>query len=135
MKKVFIEKCNQFNTVKVFDLDTNTIEIYNVSKNSGFPFGQKTKYTVEEMGYSSIEDAIKQLKKRNLLHEEVDYKQQKSNEKLGYLKLGAERIKRAGRICSTDFEDVINKLKSYGLNYCDAQNQIIGYYEYEVGFN
>ena len=135
MTKVFIERCNNFDMVKIFDFDFNTMELYKVAKNSGFPFGEKTKYTMEEMGYIDINDAIKQLKKRGLLHEEIDYKEQKNNERIGYLKLGVERIKRAGRCNTNDFEDVIEKLKNYGLGYCDAQNQIIGLWEYEIGFN
>jgi len=73
---------------------------------------------------------MKALKERKLLGQEIDYQEQKESERIGYIKLGIERIKRHERINTNDFEDVINKLSSYGLGFVDAQNQIISAYQH-----
>jgi len=62
----------------------------------------------------------------------IDYKEQNKDEKLRYIKLGVERIKKAGRINTTDFEDICNELSNYGMGFCDAQNVIIANYLMEV---
>ena len=71
---------------------------------------------------------IKELKKRNLLGAEISYQELFDLEKIGYIKLGIERIKRAGRINAADFHDVIEKLKKYGIDPAASQKMIIESY-------
>jgi len=113
-----------WNEIKIIDFETGSFTQYNVDDNIGFPFGTPWKTTVFEMGYTSVKECLKTLKERNLLGHEVDNAEQKESERIGYIKLGVERIKRAGRINTGDFEDVCNKLSKYGMGFCDSQNSI-----------
>lgn len=135
MKKVYKEIGNKCNTIRIFDYDNNTFTMYHTSKNIGFPFGIPQHELITDMGYTSLDDAIKQLTHRGHInkYQLIDYGIQRENEKIAYIQLGVERIKRNNRVNTNDFIDVIEKLQSYGLGFCDAQNQIIGLYEYQIG--
>ena len=128
MKRVFIKEVERMKEVTMFDLDNNTFTFYYHSKNLGFKFGVEKAFSVEEMGYKSIKDMIRELKKRNLLGTEISYQELLELEKIGYIKLGADRIKRAGRINAADFQDVIEKLKKYGIDPAASQKMIIESY-------
>lgn len=134
MKRVFKNEISYkgWAEIRIIDLENNTFTFYHVDNAIGFPFGVHMHMTITEMGYTSAKDCIKQLKHRKLLGIELDYKEQKEAERLGLLKLGVERIKMHNRVNTKDFEDIIQQLSAYGLNYCDAQEQIIGLYEYEL---
>ena len=128
MKRVFIKEVERMKEVTMFDLDNNTFTFYYHSKNLGFKFGVEESFSVEVMGYKSIKHMIKELKKRNLLGTEISYQELLELEKIGYIKLGADRIKRAGRINAADFQDVIEKLKKYGIDPAASQRTIIESY-------
>ena len=128
MKRVFIKEVERMKEVTMFDLDNNTFTFYYHSKNLGFKFGVEESFSVEVMGYKSIKHMIKELKKRNLLGTEISYQELLELEKIGYIKLGADRIKRAGRINAADFQDVIEKLKKYGIDPGAAAKMIIESY-------
>lgn len=128
MKRVFIKEVEKMKEIRIFDLDNNTFTFYYHSKNLGFKFGVEKSFLIEEMGYKSIKHMIKELKKRNLLGNETSYQEFLKLEKIGYIKLGADRIKRAGRINAADFQDVIEKLKKYGIDPAASQKMIIESY-------
>ena len=128
MKRVFIKEAERMKEVKIFNLNDNTFTFYYHSKNLGFKFGVEKSFSVEVMGYKSIKHMIKELKKRNLLGAEISYQELFDLEKIGYIKLGIERIKRAGRINAADFQDVIEKLKKYGIDPAASQKMIIESY-------
>ena len=128
MKRVFIKEVEKMKEIRIFDLDNNTFTFYYHSKNLGFKFGVEKSFLVEEMGYKSIKHMIKELKKRNLLGTEISHQELFDLEKIGYIKLGIERIKRAGRINTADFQDVIEKLKKYDMNPIDSERTIIESY-------
>ena len=128
MKRVFIKEVERMKEVTMFDLDNNTFTFYYHSKNLGFKFGVEESFSVEVMGYKSIKHMIKELKKRNLLGTEISYQELLELEKIGYIKLGADRIKRAGRINAADFQDVIEKLKKYGIDPAASERTIIESY-------
>ena len=128
MKRVFIKEVERMKEVRMFDLDNNTFTFYYHSKNLGFKFGVEESFSVEVMGYKSIKHMIKELKKRNLLGTEISYQELLELEKMGYIKLGADRIKRAGRINAADFQDIIEKLKKYGIDPGAAAKMIIESY-------
>lgn len=128
MKRVFIKEAERMKEVRMFNLDNNTFTFYYHSKNLGFKFGVEKSFSVEVMGYKSIKHMIKELKKRNLLGAEISYQELFDLEKIGYIKLGIERIKRAGRINAADFQDVIEKLKKYGIDPAASQKMIIESY-------
>ena len=128
MKRVFIKEVERMKEVTMFDLDNNTFTFYYHSKNLGFKFGVEESFSVEVMGYKSIKHMIKELKKRNLLGTEISYQELLELEKMGYIKLGADRIKRAGRINAADFQDIIEKLKKYGIDPGAAAKMIIESY-------
>lgn len=134
MKKVYKQIGNKYNTIRVFDYDNNTFTMYQTEKTIGFPFGIPQHELITDMGYKSLNDAIKQLTKRGHVNQDqlIDYKEQRESDKAGYIQLGVERIKLKNRVNTDDFIDVIEKLKDYGLNFVDAQNQIIGLYEYQI---
>ena len=125
MKRVFIKEVEKMKEIRIFDLDNNTFTFYYHSKNLGFKFGVEKSFLIEEMGYKSIKYMIKELKKRNLLGSEISCQELLELEKIGYIKLGADRIKRAGRINAADFQDIIEKLKKYGI---DSERTIIESY-------
>ena len=128
MKMVFIKEVEKMKEIRIFDLDNNTFTFYYHSKNLGFKFGVEKSFLIEEMGYKSIKHMIKELKKRNLLGTEISHQELFDLEKIGYIKLGADRIKRAGRINAADFKDVIEKLKKYGIDPAASQKMIIESY-------
>jgi hypothetical protein len=132
MKKVFVqETINNNYEVRIFNMESGEFSHYYQDKNIGFTFSEYTT-TAADMGYKSINDCLKQLKHRFDLGQEVDYQEQLRSEKIGWINLGVERIKRNKRVNTRDFEDIIQKLSKYGLGYCDAQNQIIATYEYSL---
>lgn len=110
--------------VKLINMETGEFTSYTTHKKLSFPFGVSYTTTVTDMGYKNVTECIKTLKSRNMLGQKVDYKEQRESERLGYIQLGVERIKRTNRINTLDFEDVIKKLANYGMNYVDAQNVI-----------
>jgi len=118
-------KNHGWNEIKIIDIETGDFTQYNVCNTIGFSFGDPWKTSVFEMGYTSVKECLKTLKERNYLGYEVNYAEQKESERIGYIKLGVERIDKAGRINTKDFEDVCNKLSGYGMGFCDAQNSII----------
>ena len=128
MKRVFIKELERMKEVRMFNLDNNTFTFYYHSKNLGFKFGVEKAFSVEEIGYKSIKHMIKELKKRNLLGTEISHQELFNLEKIGYIKLGADRIKRAGRINVADFQDVIEKLKKYDIEPTDSERTIIESY-------
>jgi len=127
MIKTFVKDCKNYswNEVKIINLETGEFTQYNTDKSIGFPFGMPYTTTVFEMGSNSVKEFLKTLKERNFLGIEVDHEEQKESERIGYINLGVERIKRAGRVNTTDFEDICNKLSKYGMGFCDAQNSIV----------
>lgn len=131
MIKAFKKECSQYHEVRIINLETGEFTRYFQDKHIGFTFSNYTT-TVFEMGYKSVNECIKTLKDRNFLGNEVDCKEQKESERIGYINLGVERIKRAGRINTNDFEDVCNKFSNYGMGFVDAQNVITGNYLYEL---
>ena len=128
MKRVFIKEVEKMKEIRIFNLNDNTFTFYYHSKNLGFKFGVEKRSPIEEMGYKSIKHMIKELKKRNLLGTEISHQELFDLEKIGYIKLGIERIKRAGRINTADFQDVIEKLKKYDMDPIDSERTIIESY-------
>jgi len=102
------------------------------SKNTRFPFGKPFDSSMEDMGYTSVKECIKSLKGRGLLGEEIALNELKEIERMGYIQLGVERLNRAGVCDCSKIIDVCENLARYGMNYIDAQNQIIGMYEMEA---
>jgi len=117
--------------IKVMNMETGDFKHYMQDKEVGFIFGY-SECTVIKMGYTSIAECLKEIKRRKSLGTEIDYKEQRESEKLGFINLGVLRIKRKNRVNTKDFEDVIQRLSSYGLGYCDAQNTIIANYENSI---
>jgi hypothetical protein len=128
-KKVL--KARDYNEIRIIDTDTGNFVSYMQNKNIGFIFSE-WKTNIKDMGYKTVKECLNTLKERNFLGEEVDYSQQKQSEKIGFIRLGIERIKRHNRVNTQDFDDVINKLSDYGLGYCDAQNMIIAAFQQEA---
>ena len=128
--KTFVKeyKNHGWNEIKIIDFETGEFTQYNECNTIGFPFGTPYQTTVLEMGYTSVKECLKTLKERNLLGYEVDIKEQKESERIGYIKLGVERIKRAGRVNTKDFEGICDKLGGYGMGFCDSQNSITACY-------
>lgn len=123
MIKIFKNERNDYNEIRVINDETGEYTSYLQDKVIGFTYSIYNT-NIFDMGYKSAKECLKTLKERKFLGIAVDYKEQKESERIGYIKLGAERIKRAGRINTNDFEDICNKLSNYGMGFCDAQNCI-----------
>lgn len=121
-----------WNEIRIINENTGEYKHYLQDKKVGFPFSHN-ETTVIEMGYKNVNEFIKTLKERKMLGSEIDYKEQRESERIGYINLGVERIKKNERINTNDFEDVIEKLKNYGMGFVDAQNVIIENYLYMEG--
>lgn len=132
-KRIFKKVSKSYNTIRILDFDNNTFTQYNTSTNIGFPFGIPYIATAQEMGYKDLKECYKSLKTRKILGEEIDYKEQRETERIAYIQLGVEIIKEHNRININDFADVCNKLGKYGMNFIDAQEQIIGTYLHIIG--
>ena len=97
-------------------------------KKHSFPYGSQKEIAIQDWGYNTVTEAVASLKKRKQLGDSIEIKDLRAIEKNGYINLGIERIKRAGRVNTSDFKDVCEKLSNYGLGFVDAQNQIIEMY-------
>ena len=129
MIKVYKSESENWNGITIINTETSNIKMYRVAK-EGWIIGNVWSKNAIEMGYNNLTECIKILKDRNFLGNEIDYKEQKESERLGYIHLGVERIKLNNRVNTKDFEDIIQKLSAYGMNFIDAYNTIIGNYEY-----
>lgn len=136
MKRVFIEETQVCNAIRIIDTEAQTYHMHSTEKHLGFPFGIPMDEPIQKMGYKDANDCIKQLKSRGYLPVEIDYKEQMESERLGLLKLGVWRIKHYIEedqiIKCSRFDDVCEKLVAYGMNFVDAQNQILAMYEREL---
>ena len=77
------------------DMEKGTVKIYSINKggeNCGinFPYSEY-ETTAIEMGYKSIQECFKELKKRGLLGEEVPHNKQRAEEISAYLQLAKFR--------------------------------------------
>lgn len=132
MKRAFIKEYPNRFEVKIIDIENNMYHQHMQSKNSRFPFGSPIDYTMKDMGYDNAKDCIKKLKARKQLGDEIDLTELKEVERTGYIKLGVQRLKRAGMCDCSKIVDICNNLIKYGMNYIDAQEQIIGMYELDI---
>ena len=130
MIKVYKSESEEWDGITIINTETSNIKMYRVAK-EGYVIGDIWSKNVNDLGYNNLTECIKILKNRNFLGAEINYKDQKESERLGYIQLGIERIKLNNRVNTKDFEDVIQKLAAYGMNFVDAQNTIIGNYEYQ----
>lgn len=119
---------NKWYEIRLINIETGEFIFYHQTKEMGFPFGKPYKTTVTKMGYKDVKSCLKELKQRGSLGKEISFEEQRQNEKIGYINLGVERIKRAGEINTNDFKDIIEKLNNYSLGFVDAQNTIIKTY-------
>lgn len=131
MKLYKNELCDCYE-IRIINTKTGEFTNYHQDKKIGFVYGSNSKTTVEKMGYASVKECIKTLKNRGFLGVKVDYKDQKESKRMGYIKLGVERIKKARRINYNDFEDVVRKLTVYGMGLCDAEESIVQMYLHSI---
>jgi hypothetical protein len=125
--KVFRNEVHAITEIKAINIKTGVLfsyHIFDINKNSNVPYGRILKYSIKKLGYKNVDECLKTLNEKGLLGTEIDYKEQQQKEINGYLTLGVQRIKIAGRINTKDFENIIVKLEKYGMNYVDAQNTI-----------
>lgn len=97
---------NEINSYEIKIFKGSTFICYFQDKALGFTFGKWSK-DIKEMGYSSTQDAIKKMKSRGLLGEEVNSEEQRQNVIRGWENLLQDRIKN-GR----GTKDVIEMLES-----------------------
>lgn len=101
---------------KEIDTDTGRVKLYQINdglSNCGinFPFSEY-ETTTANMGYSSVADMIKELKKRNQLGKEVPHDKQVANEISSILQLAKFRHENGWNLA-----DIPEKLqKHYGLS-------------------
>lgn len=128
----FIQEYKNHYEVRIIDDVNNTFHKHMQSKNARFPFGKPFDSSIEDMGYKSAKECIKNLKSRGLLGEEIALNELKEIERMGCIQLGVERLNRAGVCDCSKIIDVCENLARYGMNYIDAQEQIIAMYEIET---
>lgn len=128
MKRMFKESTNVCDMIKVFDYDNNSITLYNVDRFLGFTFGTPFTQTPKQMGYTDINDSIKKLRHRGLLHIELNIEEQIESERMGFIKLGTFRLSR-----NLHIDDVVEKLvNNYGMNKQEAEKQINDLHNYNL---
>lgn len=79
---------------------------------------------IQENNHFSIDRELEDIEDLEQILGSPEYYAKEERDKNELIKKGVERIKGAGRINTGDFEDIIEDLKSYGLNFVDAQNTI-----------
>ena len=130
MLKVYKEDRGKFYKIQILNTETGNYQSYITDKEYNIPIHENYKTDIKTMGYKSIDDFIQTLKQRKFLGNEIDITEQKELERIGFIKLGSDRIKKANRINTKDFEDIVKKLSKYGMGFVDAQNSITAEYLY-----
>lgn len=133
MLKVYKRDEGNFYKIQILDTETENYQSYMTDKKYNIPIHENYRADIRAIGYKNIDDFLKTLEKRKFLGDEINFAEQKELEKIGFIKLGANRIKKAERINTKDFEDVIEKLSYYGMGFVDAQNSIIAEYLHNIG--
>ena len=91
------------------DTDANTVKIYTVAADLGFPFGPASTYTPEEMGYQDMRHFLRVFKRRNKkILREVPHDREHAAEITGLLRLAKSRHER-------------------GIHYADIPPRLCGY--------
>lgn len=133
MLKVYKRDEGNFYKIQILDTETENYQSYMTDKKYNIPIHENYRTNIKTMGYKNTDDFIKTLKQRKFLGNEINLAEQEELERIGFIKLGADRIKKAERINTKDFEDVIEKLSYYGMGFVDAQNSIIAEYLHNIG--
>jgi hypothetical protein len=131
MIRVFKKEGHDNDEIRVIDTEIGTFKHYLVDKKIGFPYSFY-ETNVFDMGYVSAKECIEVLKERKIIGAEIDYKVQKEAERIGYINLGVERIRRAGRINTNNFEDGNNLTTDFNGTLKNARNY---YYSHKFNFN
>ena len=132
MLKAYKKDKGQFYKIQILNTETEIYQSYMTDKEYNIPIHENYKTNIKTMGYKNIDDFLKTLKHKRFLGDEINIAEQKELERIGFIKLGADRIKKVGQINTKDFEDMIEKLSDYGMGIVDAQNSIIGEYLYNM---
>lgn len=132
MLKVYKKDEGKFYKIQILNTETEIYQSYMTDKEYNIPIHENYKTNIKTMGYKNIDDFLKTLKHKRFLGDEINIAEQKELERIGFIKLGADRIKKVGQINTKDFEDMIEKLSDYGMGFVDAQNSIIGEYLYNM---
>lgn len=118
MIRTFIQEKAKWDELVQIDTESRKVKMYCVDKELGFPFSEYYT-TVSDMGYKSIDDCIKRMKK--IKHEEVDTEEQCKKEIAGLLNLAKYRVE-IGMFKyiiledGTKYNDIVERLKVYGLS-------------------
>ena len=125
MIRTFIKNRNEWNELVQVNTESGKVKYYCVDKELGFPFSESYT-TVSEMGYKSIDDIIKRIKRWK---EEIATDKQIAKEIAGLLKLAKYRVEH-GRYTyivlddGTKYNDIVERLKNYGMTEAEAVKKI-----------
>lgn len=125
MIRTFIKNRNEWNELVQINTESGKVKYYCVDKELGFPFSESYT-TVSEMGYKSIDDIIKRIKRWK---EEIATDRQVAKEIAGLLKLAKYRVEH-GRYTyivlddGTKYNDIVERLKNYGMTEAEALKKI-----------
>lgn len=126
MIRTFINIRNtSWNELVQVDTESGKIKYYSVDQEMGFPFSESYT-TFSEMGYESINDIIKRIKRWK---EEIATDRQVAKEISGLLKLAKYRAEHNKHICltlndGTKYNDIVERLKTYGMTEAEALKKI-----------
>ncbi|HSH51777.1 MAG TPA: hypothetical protein VK982_08650 [Bacteroidales bacterium] len=132
MLKVYKRDEGNFYKIQILDTETENYQSYMTDKKYNIPIHENYRTDIRAIGYKNIDDFLKTLEKRKFLGDEINFAEQKELERIGFIKLGADRVKKAERINTKDFEDIIEKLSNYNMGFVDAQNSIIAEYLHNI---
>ena len=126
MVRTFIqERAENWNELVQIDTESGKVKIYSVDKELGFPFSEYHS-SISDMGYDSVNDMVKRMKSRK---KEIETNRQTAKEISGLLKLAKHRAEHNKHIYltlndGTKHNDVVERLKSYGMPESEALKKI-----------
>ena len=126
MIRTFIQERTKWDELIQIDTESGKVKMYCVDKELGFPFSEYHT-TVSDMGYKSIDDCIKRMKK--IKHAEVATEEQRNKEIAGLLNLAKYRVE-IGMFKyiiledGTKYNDIVERLKVYGVSEAEAIKKI-----------
>ena len=131
MIRIFIQEKEKWDELIQIDTESEKVKIYSVDKELGFPFSEYYT-TVTEMGYNSVKEMIDTLKSWKTWKKEIDTNEQISKEITGLLRLAKHRTNNNNNIYivlkdGTKYNDIVERLKMYGMSEKEAIKKINDY--------
>lgn len=126
MIRTFIQERTDWDELMQIDTESGKVKIYAVDKELGFPFSEYYT-TLSDMGYNSITNFIKRMRK--IKDAEIDTDQQTEKEIQGLINLAKHRAEHGGNVFmklkdGMLYNDIAERLRNYGLSESEAMQKL-----------